>query len=112
MNQKKAATRAAKTTEDLPVNRSTKMVVCLRLFLDRGPLGLNALEAHDLYSDSCLNTTVSNIFRDYGWRLPRQFEVYTNRAGRETQFMRYWLSSEQAEAVQQMLDQLDREGDA
>ena len=112
MSKNKAATRAAKTTEDLPVNSSTKMIVCLRLFLERGPLGLNALEANDLYNETCLNTTVSNIHRDFGWRLPRQYETYTNKAGRSTKFMRYWLSPEQRIEVKQLLDGLDREGDA
>ena len=112
MNQRKSRPTEAAKMNTYTFDYNTKLLVCLTHLYQRAEVGLNTLEANDLYNDTCLNTTVSNIFRDYGWRLPRQYETYTNKAGRETQFMRYWLSPEQRIEVKKLLDGLDREGDA
>ncbi len=102
MIQKKAATKAA-TTKNLPVQFSNKLMVCLHHLYQRGRAGINTLEAKTLYEDTCLHTTVNKIAGEYGIVLEREFEVLTNRAGRSTRFMRYWLNDEQQELVAELL---------
>ena len=106
ITKKEAATRdtlAAKTF-DLPVNSSSKTVVCLQHLYQRGNAGINTLEAKACYQDTCLHTTISQISRVFNIKPERQYETLINREGRPTRFMRYWLNEAQREIVAELLD--------
>lgn len=101
MTEEKGRTKAART--NITPKHSNKMLVCLEHLYQRGCAGINTLEANDTYSDTCLHTTVNKIAGEYGIVLEREFEVLTNRAGRSTRFMRYWLNDEQRKQVAELL---------
>lgn len=83
-------------------NCTPKYIVALECFLERQEQGLTTLEAMNLYGDTCLHTTVSDLCNNRGLGFRRVPEEHCHRGGGKTKLMRYWLlpqSVEQATAV-------------
>ena len=64
---------------------------------------LNRFEAFPL-GCSCLNTFISATSDAHGFEFPRQLEKVPNRFGSETPVMRYWLSHDDSELVDSLLE--------
>ncbi len=64
---------------------------------------MNKLEALSLYGDTCLNTTISVLSNNLGFRFIRKNEVHRHRGGGKTYFTRYWLVKEDRERAISMV---------
>lgn len=64
-----------------------KRIVALYYFLQRS---MYKLEALDLYGETCLNTTVSELCKQ-GYEFGRKRERHLGRSGKMITYMRYWL---------------------
>lgn len=62
-------------------------------FLLRGSEGMNKLDALKEYGDTCLNTTVSDLYHQHGIKFKRVTETVINRVKLPTPFTRYSLES-------------------
>lgn len=71
--------------------KPTKWARCL-YYLAHQPLF--ELEALNLYGDTCLHTTISDLSRRYGLVFHREWVPHQHRHGGETAFMRYTLAPE------------------
>jgi len=69
-----------------------KTILALRILVNRS---LNRLEALNLYGDTCLNSTVSELANRHGFNFIRKTEPHINRANGKSYFMRYWLEPSQ-----------------
>lgn len=104
MLDKKKSLKTEAPNIELPViNSSSKTVVCLQHLYQRGSAGMNTIEANAAYSDSCLHTTIYQLGQIFNIRPERRFERLTNRQGRTTRYMRYWLDDEQREQAAEIL---------
>jgi len=98
---KKIATpeEAAKTTDShnntKPIKAPYKLEVALLLFIERVIQGVIQPEASYKYGESCLHTTVSDLYNGHGVCFKRKVENYTNRAGTISRFTRYSLLSDE-----------------
>lgn len=95
MENKTPAVRGGKTlcqelkndnNYNIPAN-APKRIIALYYFLHRS---MFALEALQLYGDTCLNTTVSELSKQ-GYDFDRKREKHLNRARRFAYFVRYML---------------------
>jgi len=64
---------------------------------------LNRFEAFPL-GCSCLNSFISATSDSHGFQFPRTLEKVPNRFGGETSVMRYWLSEEDTELLDSLLE--------
>jgi hypothetical protein len=64
---------------------------------------LNRFDAFHL-GCSCLNSFISATADAHGFEFPRQLEKVPNRFGGETSVMRYWLSGDDSELVDSLLE--------
>ena len=71
---------------NIPKN-APKRIVALYYFLQRS---MYKLEALDLYGETCLNTTVSELSKQ-GYVFGRERERHLGRSGKIITYMRYWL---------------------
>lgn len=101
VTEKQGSAAAAKN--ELQNDLSNKLLVCLAHLHQRGNAGLNTLEANQAYNDTCLHTTIYQIGVVYHIKPKRQYETLTNRDGRSTRYMRYWLDEEQRERAAEIL---------
>ena len=67
---------------------------------------LNRFEAFDL-GCSCLNSFISSTSDSHGFEFPRKLEKVPNRFGSETSVMRYWLSGDDSELVDTLLESVN-----
>lgn len=71
-----------------------KHIIALSHLIERP---MNALEALNLYGDTCLNSTISDLTHKHGYLFQRRMEPHQNRAGGLSHFTRYWLVENQKE---------------
>ena len=64
---------------------------------------LNRFEAYEI-GCSCLNSFISATSDSHGFEFPRKLEKIPNRFGGETSVMRYWLSGDDSELVDSLLE--------
>ncbi len=64
---------------------------------------LNFIEAQRLYHDRSLHSTVSEIQRDYGISIAREWETIPGFMGIPTRCRRYWMAPAQREMVREIL---------
>ena len=69
----------------------------------RGGNSLNRFEAYEI-GCSCLNSFISATSDSHGFEFPRKLEKIPNRFGGETSVMRYWLSGDDSELVDSLLE--------
>ena len=69
----------------------------------RGGNSLNRFEAYEI-GCSCLNSFISATSDSHGFEFPRKLEKVPNRFGSETSVMRYWLSGDDSELVDSLLE--------
>ena len=69
----------------------------------RGGNSLNRFEAYEI-GCSCLNSFISATSDSHGFEFPRKLEKIPNRFGGETSVMRYWLSGDDSELVDTLLE--------
>ena len=103
LDKKKSPTNETQNIGISKVDSSSKTVVCLQHLYQRGSAGLNTIEANAAYFDSCLHTTIYQLGQIFNIRPERQYETLTNRLGRSTRYMRYWLNEAQREIVAELL---------
>jgi len=84
----------------------TKHELCLDLLIERGKQGINKLEALGAYNETCLNTTISELYRDYGLEFIKVRETHHHRGGGETFFTRYTLKPTSLHAAIQIYARL------
>ena len=77
-----------------------KYIVSLSYFIHRS---MNRLEALSLYGDTCLNTTVSTLSKEHGFKFTKRLEPHTNQAGGLVHFTRYWLEDDSKEQAFQAI---------
>ncbi|RBP83046.1 hypothetical protein EBI01_12455 [Marinomonas rhizomae] len=65
-----------------------KRIVALCHFLNRS---MYKLEAFDLYGETCLNTTVSELCNKQGYDFDRKRERHLGRSGKVITYVRYTL---------------------
>lgn len=82
---------------------SSKKAKVLRVFLERGDLGLTCFQAVDLARDFVLRTTVSEIRRDLGIEFHKAPHSFENSGGSVTTCTRYWLTAEGAAKTRDLL---------
>lgn len=68
-----------------------KIETALLEFIKAGRAGLNTLEANQIFGETCLHSTVSDITRLHRIRFSHTKESITNRAGTKSFFTRYKL---------------------
>ena len=69
----------------------------------RGGNSLNRFEAYEI-GCSCLNSFISATSDSHGFEFPRKLEKIPNRFGGETSVMRYWLSGDDSEIADSLLE--------
>ncbi len=69
----------------------------------RGGNSLTRLEAYEI-GCSFLNSFISATSDSHGFEFPRKLEKIPNRFGGETSVMRYWLSGDDSELVDSLLE--------
>lgn len=79
------------------IKAGTKAAAVLKLFVERGELGLNCFEAVRLAHDYVLRTSVSNLTLQYGLVFNRRFEQVPGHGGSTVECVRYRLSGESRE---------------
>lgn len=84
----------------------TKHELCLALLIERGKQGINKLEALGLYGETCLNTTISELHREYGLDFIKVRETHQHQGGGETFFTRYTLKPTSLHAAIQIYARL------
>lgn len=95
-------TASIKTTTRIP----TKAELCLDLLLRVGDKGINKYEAQGDYADSCLNTTISELYNRHGLIFNRVREKHRHRYGGTVSFMRYSLAPISIEKAIALLETL------
>lgn len=85
-----------------------KRHVLLRLLLERGKTGINKFEALDLYGETALTTSISELGLLDGMVIERKLEPRPRRTGKTVHFTRYWLSPSSYEAAKAILSQYGR----
>jgi hypothetical protein len=88
------ATASLRPNSDKPTKPPFKIEVAAILLVKRCHQGVIQPEAHRVYGESCLHTSVSTLFNNYGIRFKRQPESITNRAGSVSNYTRYTLLDE------------------
>lgn len=81
----------------------SKRAGVLRTLLERGERGLNRFEAERACSDHVLPSTISELCRDYGLKIPRELETVPGHQGKPTECSRYRLSPEDAIKAREVL---------
>lgn len=76
------------TGENTPKRPPFKIEKALSLFITQGKNGVTAPEAHAVYQESCLHTTVSTLRKEHAIEFGQQLDKA--RPYRKP-FMRYWL---------------------
>jgi hypothetical protein len=76
--------------------KSLKKIVALIHFIEVGGSGLFELEAFDLYGDTCLHTTVSDLKRSHGIEFEKRPHWHIRKNGQRVKFIRYFLKSVEA----------------
>ena len=66
-------------------------------------VSLTRFDAEQL-GDHCLPSTISGLSKQHGLELPRRWVKVPNRFGGETSVMRYWLSVDDSELVDSLLE--------
>ena len=66
----------------------SKAETSLASFLEYG--SLNTFQANNAYGDTCLHTTVSDLFKKYRLEFDRKLESVINRVGRPVTVKRFW----------------------
>ena len=72
-----------------------KYATALLWFIERRETGLFELEAFNLYGDTCLHTTVSDL-RKRGMEFRKEPQPHRHRNGGSVCFTRYFLTSQNA----------------
>ncbi len=72
-------------------HQTPKHIIALTFLIQRP---LNTLEALNLYGDTCLNTTISHLTHQHGFRFIKKLEPHRNQAGGLVYFKRYWLEDD------------------
>ena len=75
-----------------PLELGSKRAAVLRVFIDRGSLGLNCFEATRLAHDYVLRTSVSQLARYHGVEFVKRYEQVPGHAGSTVDCVRYSLS--------------------
>lgn len=84
----KTLCQSTKTDKNYNIPKNApKRIVALCYFLQRSMYKLEALE---LYGETCLNTTVSELSKQ-GYEFDRKRERHQGRCGKPITYMRYWL---------------------
>ena len=84
----KTLCQSTKTDKNYNIPKNApKRIVALYHFLQRSMYKLEALE---LYGETCLNTTVSELCKQ-GYEFGRKRERHLGRSGKMITYMRYWL---------------------
>lgn len=100
----KAGATSATQSASISANRSpTKLELCLKHLTERGAKGLNKLEALDLYGDTCLNTSISDLHIDYGIEFIKVRQPHRHRGGGKTSFTRYSIKPEYLAKARELL---------
>ena len=77
-----------------PLKAETALVAFLKL------KSMTTFEANAEYGDTCLHTTVSDLYRSYRVEFGRKWETVINRAGRRVHIKRFWpLNADHATTV-------------
>ena len=84
----------------------TKHELCLALLIERGANGIKGKDATEAYGESCLNTTISELFRFYNLCFERIREPHIHRHGGKTSFTRYILTPASLESAIKIYEQL------
>lgn len=72
--------------------KNTKKEAILKIFIERGELGINCFESANMYHDYVLRTTVSDLSHGVGGiQFMRKWEKVPNAFGKQTDCVRYWL---------------------
>ena len=103
MENKKEGPQAAAPSKSSKLNPNTKRATVLRAFIGRGVKGLNCFEAVRVAHDYVLRSTVSDLYRDYGFSFARKWEKVPGHAGSQVDCVRYWLSPESRRKACDML---------
>jgi hypothetical protein len=98
-NQKKPS--GSGKSQRVQIKSGTQKYNILRHMRDGN--SLNRFEAFDL-GCSCLNSFISATSDGHGFEFPRKLEKVPNRFGSETSVMRYWLSGDDSELVDSLLE--------
>ena len=93
---KKASPKAPKNHKTKCSKIPTKKELTLIALLDRGSAGLIQPEAYDLHGESCLHTSISELYNDHGIHIDRKTVPYAHRNGGTTHFTRYFLTDPEA----------------
>jgi len=79
-----------------------KSEVAIEAFLKRK--SMNTMEATIEYGDTCLHTTVSDLYRNHRLEFNRKWETILNRVGKPINVKRFW--PENVEHMKQVLAEL------
>ena len=96
MDKQQQATSAKATSRK---GKTPKKIIALQHLMERS---LNQLEALNLYGDTCLNSTISELSNKHRLSFNRVPERHNHQGGGVTHFTRYTLAEEsrsQAEAL-------------
>lgn len=78
--------------EPRPLTPGSKRAAVLRVFLDRGELGMNCFESVRLAHDFVLRSTVSQLVRFHGIAFSKTWEQVPGHAGSTADVVRYRLT--------------------
>lgn len=111
MDKKPAApsTGATSSKQTASITRKripTKHELCLLHLIQRDEQGINKLEAFNLYGETCLPTTVSELANDYQLEFVKVREPHQHKGGGKTFFTRYSLPLESIEKARLLLARL------
>ncbi|WP_293267698.1 hypothetical protein [Neptunomonas sp.] len=74
--------------------KKPKYIIALAYFTQRLEQGMNQLEALQLYGETCLHSTVSDLANKSDYAFIRIDEPHRHQHGGNTHFRRYWLKHE------------------
>lgn len=81
-----------------------KSEAVIEAFLEHGDL--NTIEAGNIYGETCLHSSVSDLFRRYRLLIPRRDDFTVPRAWTPKPFKRYYVTDEIRPRMESILAQL------